>query len=339
MDIAYIVRFLGQLEKHSVKFASTAIKMTFEFAYNVDINELLGIRARAVRKAAAAARSPVGKSLADITALDPILLTRAILKQEDLTLLSDSQLRDTTITLLASRAGLRPSDIRCIPGGSVKFISDPDGNDLEMTAKLAIYNGKTSGSEDGVSRHGWTQWVNIYPLRVRQITSIYGDSTAAAAIVNKACTVKALHEMDRRVRLRHQVLPLEGYPAKLGGRSCLNPGMFECCNSPGILTADRISNILKARLVACTGLTFGRSPDAFMEVYHLRHSTAVNLEMVGCTAAREQRLTQENPDRMWRNHYGLLQQSPAFKIRLAALHQWMPTARFERLNADERLLI
>ena len=88
-----------------------------------------------------------------------------------------------------------------------------------------------------------------------------------------------------------------------------------------------------------SGLLIGRAAGADMEVYHLRHSTAVNLEMVGCTASREQRLTQENPDAMWRNHYGLLQQNPAFKIRLTTLKQKLSTEDYELLNADERLLI
>ena len=91
--------------------------------------------------------------------------------------------------------------------------------------------------------------------------------------------------------------------------------------------------------MSSSDLVVGRTAGADMEVYHLRHSTAVNLEMVGCTTSREQRLTQENPDTMWRNHYGLLQQNPAFKLRLTTLQQKLSTEEYELLNADERLLI
>ena len=75
-----------------------------------------------------------------------------------------------------------------------------------------------------------------------------------------------------------------------------------------------------------------RAAGADMEMYHLRYSTAVNLEMVGCTTSREQRLTQENPDAIWRNHYGLLQQNPAFKLRLATLQQKLSTEEYEPAN-------
>ena len=340
LDVTDVVRYLNQIDPSSVKFASTSICMTYQFAFNIDLNEYIGLRGKSVRKAAAAARSPRGRSLADITALDPQVLTSPMSQQAPLTDLDDQPLRDCTMALLATRAGLRPSDLYCMPGGSTKFVQDPDGEPGSMIAKVAIYNGKNAGSKGGVARNGWTRFVEIYPLRVDRVSLICGDADKAKAIVLRACTVRALQEMDRRLNLQKEAgLLLPGYPTSLGGRVCLSPSTFMCTTKPERLKPPSISNILKRRIMNGSELLIGRAAGADMEVYHLRHSTAVNLEMVGCTASREQRLTQENPDAMWRNHYGLLQQNPAFKIRLTTLKQKLSTEDYELLNADERLLI
>jgi hypothetical protein len=67
-----------------------------------------------------------------------------------------------------------------------------------------------------------------------------------------------------------------------------------------------------------------------------RHNFAVHAELVGWRGHRVSRLTQEDPETMWRNQYGRVSVNPSFAARWAAK---ATSTGLEHLTVDERLCV
>jgi hypothetical protein len=107
--------------------------------------------------------------------------------------------------------------------------------------------------------------------------------------------------------------------------------------TPAPERSDSLSNVVKNFHNAHLSSSGGRITDGKdLEAKFWRHNLAVHAELVGCRGDLVSRLTQEDPETMWRNHYGRVSVNPSFAARWAAK---APSIGLERLTVDERLCV
>ena len=231
------------------------------------------------------------------------------------------------------------STLLCLPDGTIR--------------KVCYYYSKSKTSKYQLASNLWARPFDVRPLSERRLTRVLGKKAARLTVL-QCCPARAHICLEGRLRR----LAAAGHPKGKsmdvsifdGKRSGIfmaktfayadtkvpSPGFTGAVPIVCYLTNTRLSTIVKEfhnkyLTTSCGRIAKGQD----FESSYWRHNFAVHAEVVGCTAGREARLTQEDPALMWKTHYGKMSANPGFVARWLAAGE---DAR-EQLSVEERLCL
>jgi hypothetical protein len=331
----------------------SAISTTYDAAFDVNIAELTGRSALVVAMSFNMGNAepwqgpPVGFDPAE--ALAPFLL------MPDNADLDFAALNRKVIVLKRLFTGARGADLFCLVAGSATNVvpgCDKHKPLLQavdsLTQKTVYFLGKSKKSKYQQANGGWTRPFDQRPLSAARLATVMPPERAAL-VARKCCSIRAHFELERRLRVLAAALPQSPAVTSTADTKCAraflrrtflwNETEFPPSRSTTLrfLTRTSLSNVVKGFHNRYLSSSCGRIKDGMdFEARFWRHNFAIHAELVGCRSDRVARLTQENPEKMWTDHYGRVSVNPAFAARWASL---AGTAGLHSLTVDERLCV
>jgi hypothetical protein len=269
--------------------------------------------------------------------------------------LSFADLNRKVIVLKRLFTGARGADLFCLVAGSTtNVVPGCTGHKPllhavdDLTQKTVYFLGKSKKSKHQQANGGWTRPFNQRPLSATRLAAVMPPARAAL-IARKCCSIRAHFELERRLRVLAQALPQSPAVTAAADTKCARAFMrrtflyndtdFPPSRSTVLrfLLRTTLNNVVKDFHNRHLSSSCGRIRDGKdFEARFWRHNFAVHAELVGCRSDRISRLTQENPEQMWKDHYGRLSVNPAFAARWANL---AGAAELHSLTVDERLCV
>jgi hypothetical protein len=250
--------------------------------------------------------------------------------------------------------GFRGVDLHSFPAGSEAPVppKPPQQYGEVDFLKIAFKGSKGRKGKGQRLNNGYTVTVQIYPLR-RDKLVLWMSRTKARQMSELCCFVRALGELRYRMLDIARVYFRDGKPPILPraptGATPLLPHLLPFSHmsvKPDMVTGSRSSDELqflrastineRARKIHERQYgegTCGRGKP-FSAAYY-RHTSAQMYHQSGAIDARKLRLTQTEPDALFKEHYSKVPVHPDFAKRL----QQLPKGVLDQLSADERLLI
>jgi hypothetical protein len=217
-----------------------------------------------------------------------------------------------------------------------------------LVQKTSYFMNKSRKSRYQQASGGWSRPFDQRPPSADRLATVM-PRARAEQMASKCCSIRAHFELERRLRVLAQALPESLAVTDTASTKCdraflrrnflYNGTAFPPTRATVLqfLTQTSLSNVVKNFHNAYLSSSCGCISDGMdFEAKFWRHNFAVHAELVGCRDDRVSRLTQEDPETMWRNHYGRISVNPAIAARWAAKATSMG---LERLTVDERLCV
>jgi hypothetical protein len=285
---------------------------------------------------------------------DPAEVLAPFLTLPDNADLNFATLNRKVIVLKRLFTGARGADLFCLVAGSVtNVVPGCDAHKPLLRAveglvqKTSYFMNKSKKSRYQQASGGWSRPFDQRPLSAARLSLVMSPERAAL-VAEKCCSIRAHFELERRLRILAVALPQSPAVADTTETKCdraflrrtflYNETSFPPSKATQLQFLGRtaISNIVKKFHNLHLSSSCGRIVDGMdFEARFWRHNFAIHAELVGCRDDRVSRLTQENPESMWRDHYGRMSVNPAFAAR------WAQHAgpAVDGLTVDERLCV
>jgi hypothetical protein len=286
---------------------------------------------------------------------DPAEALAPFLVMPDNADLSFADLNRKVIVLKRLFTGARGADLfSLVAGSSVNVVPGCDAHKPLLASveglvqKTSYFMNKSKKSRYQQASGGWSRPFDQRPLSADRLSTVM-PRARAELVASKCCSIRAHFELERRLRVLAQALPDSTAVTDTVSTKCdraflrrtflYNETAFPPTRATTLqfLTKTSLSNVIKNFHNAYLSSSCGRIVDGKdFEAKYWRHNFAVHAELVDCRGDRVARLTQEDPETMWRNHYGRVSVNPAFAARWAAKAS---SVGREHLTVDERLCV
>jgi hypothetical protein len=250
--------------------------------------------------------------------------------------------------------GFRGVDLTCLPAGSEAPVPDKPFREYGNTnfIKIAFHNSKGRKGKDQRANNGFTPTVCIHPLRKDFMIQLLG-AARGRLMTERCCWVRALGELRFRLTDITRVYFKDGKPPpQLRAPTGATPTLHKLLTfdhmqvKPGMATGSRSSDELQfllkgtvnARVKDLHNIQYGADScgrgKPFSAAYY-RHTSAQMYQETGSLEARRARLTQTEPDALFKTTYSKVPAHPDFVRRVRSLD----AALLDKLSPDERLHI
>jgi hypothetical protein len=330
----------------------SAISTTYDAAVGADVATLTG---RSTLVVAMSYNMGNGKPWnGPPVGFDPAEVLAPFLALPDNAELSFAALNLKVVVLKRLFTGARGADLCCLVAGAATNVvpgrstHKPLSHVVEgLIQKTSYFMNKSKKSRHQQASGGWTRPFDQRPLSAARLSLIMPPARAAL-VAEKCCSIRAHFELERRLRILAAALPQSPAVTDTVATKCdraflrqtflYNETSFPPTKATQLqfLTKTAISNMIKKFHNLHLSSSCGRIIDGKdFEARYWRHNFAIHAELVGCRSDRVSRLTQENPESMWRDHYGRVSVNPAFAAR------WAQHAgpAVDGLTVDERLCV
>jgi hypothetical protein len=255
---------------------------------------------------------------------------------------------------LGRMKGFRGVDLRCLPAGSEAPVPQVSPVNYGTCKFLKIAFKDSKGKKGAAQRNnnGYTPTVQIAPLQQVHL-ALFLSASRSRLMAERCCFVRALGELRSRLVHIARVYYRDGIaPPQLRAPTGATPVLpfllpfdhmaVESDAPTGSRRSDELQFLQKGTInervrklheIQYGEGTCGRNKPFAASYY--RHTSAHMYQVSGAIEARQSRLTQTEPDALFKNHYSKVPAHPGFVARL----KLVPSEVLIQLSADELLHI